>query len=167
MGYIRWYVLLAVAVSLNTYTRDRVRIIFINDAPEDVYVTINTMFVTPGAKHCIPSGTRKYIFATEFSEQMPLHVTVVSMSYELQYMLTIRGNLARTSMRACRSYGDITLMRAHQAVDTISAINLGQGFILRYSPEYELSLTRISQRARPHAGIGRSTRMSPTKGCCP
>lgn len=165
MGH-RWLYICAIISAVTVCrARDRVRVIFVNNAPEDVYVTISNTPVVPGNKHCVPTGTRKYIFALEFSEENPLYVTVSSMSYNLQYTLVIHGSLVKTSMRACRAYGDIQLLRHNQRMDTIGATNLAQGFILSYSHEYELTLKRIGQQERPHDPMHHSARMR-TSNCC-
>ena len=132
------------------YGQNRIRILFINNAPEDVYIAIGNVPLKPLKKYLVALGTKKYRFPLEFTAEKPLYVTISSMSNEINYMLRLNGDLDKSSTRSCHAYGEILLLRDDLTMQTLGASNIDTGLILEYTSDFELILRRMAERERPH-----------------
>lgn len=127
----------------------RERILFVNQAPESVLVSIEHESSPPLARNIIESGARRFYFPSEMSFENPLYIWVESSTAELHYTLRLTVNLHTTLMRSCRSFGELVLQRGDYTVASIGASILENGFILVYTKDYELEIHPYDLSRRP------------------
>lgn len=132
------------------YADRRQRIIFVNQAPEDVYVAIHKDPSIPLEREMVPSGTRTYFFPRVLDEQSFYYIVIKSSSHEAHYTLHLSGNLLLSDTHACRAYGELQLMAGDWIIQTVGAGSVAQGIVLTYNHDFELRFGLVYLATRPH-----------------
>lgn len=157
-------VLFCCGCSITNYTARRQRILFINQAPEIVYVSIHLEPSEPFEREAVPFRGRKYFFPEIINEDNVYYIDIKSASQEVSYTLHLYGNLAMSSVRACRAYGDLELMRRDLVVQSLSASSLAAGLVFTYTLDFRLEISLAYVADRPHQPACRQQRCH-TGGC--
>jgi hypothetical protein len=137
------------------FAAKRQKILFINQAPEMVYVAIHLEPSEPFDREAVPFRGRKYFFPEVIDEDNFYYITIRSASQEVRYTLHLYGNLTMSSARACRAYGELQLMRQDLVVQTLNAASIAQGLVFTYSLNFELQVGLAYITARPHQPLCR------------
>lgn len=157
-------VLLCCSYSVISFTARRQRILFINQAPEIVYVSIHLEPSEPFEREAVPFRGRKYFFPEIIDEDNFYYIDIKSASQEVRYTLHLSGNLSMSSVRACRAYGDLELMRQDIVMQSLSASSLAQGLVFTYTLDFLLEISLAYVADRPHQPACRLQRHH-TGGC--
>lgn len=143
-------VMLFCCLNYTIFAARRQKILFINQAPEMVYVSIHLEPSEPFNREAVPFKGRKYFFPEVIDENNFYYITIKSASQEVRYTLHLYGNLAVSSARACRAYGELQLMRQDLVVQTVNAASIAQGLVFTYSFDQGLQIGLAYVAARPH-----------------
>jgi hypothetical protein len=140
------------------------RVVFVNEAREDVFVAIHEVPSVPLEREIVVAGTRTYFFPRALDENTFYHIIIKSASHEAYYTLHFSGNLLVSDAHACRAYGELQLMMQDWVVQTLSAGSLKQGLVLVYNADFELRFGIVYMTDRPHKSECRAQREK--TGCC-
>ena len=162
--HITIMVLFCCAYAVTNFGARRQRILFINQAPEIVYVSIHLEPSEPFEREGVPFRGRKLFFPEVIDEDNFYYIDIKSASQEVRYTLHLYGNLAMSSARACRAYGELELMRQDLVVQTLNAASLAQGLVFTYTLDFQLQVGLAYVADRPHQPACRQQRCH-TGGC--
>lgn len=144
------FLLVLYCLHYGMFAAKRQKILFINQAPEMVYVSIHPEPSEPFDREAVPFRGRKYFFPEVIDENNFYYITIRSASQEVRYTLHLYGNLAISSARACRAYGELQLMRQDLVVQTLNAASIAQGLVFTYSIDFDLQIGLAYIAERPH-----------------
>ena len=143
-------VILLCCLHFTVFAARRQKILFINQAPEMVYVSIHLEPSEPFDREAVPYKGKKYFFPEVIDEDNFYYITIKSASHEVRYTLHLYGNLVVSSVRACRAYGELQLMRQDLVVQTLGAASIAQGLVFTYTFDFDLKIGLAYIAERPH-----------------